>query len=71
MTDKIVTLKPKTVLFKKYEIIKKIDEGSFGKIYLSKNIKTKEKYAIKVEPRKPNNSSLEREAYILLQIFMF
>ena len=67
MTDKIVTLKPKTVLFKKYEIIKKIDEGSFGKIYLSKNIKTKEKYAIKVEPRKPNNS-LEREAYILFYL---
>ena len=58
----------KSILFKKYLVIKKIDEGSFGSIYLSQNIQTKEKVAIKIENRKTENPLLEREAYILFYL---
>ena len=56
------------LLFKKYYILSKIDEGSFGSIYLAKNIITKEKVAIKVENRKQYKPLLEREAYILFYL---
>ena len=56
------------LLFKKYYILNKIDEGSFGSIYLAENIKTNEKVAIKVEKRKQNMPLLEREAYILFYL---
>ena len=49
-------------------IIKKIDEGSFGSIYLGQNIFTKEKCAIKIEPRKIDEPLLEQEAYILFSL---
>ena len=58
----------KSILFKKYLVIKKIDEGSFGSIYLSQNIQTKEKVAIKIENRKTEGPLLEREAYILFYL---
>ena len=58
----------KSILFKKYLVIKKIDEGSFGSIYLSQNIQTKEKVAIKIENRKTEDPLLEREAYILFYL---
>ena len=58
----------KSIIFKKYLVIKKIDEGSFGSIYLSQNIQTKEKVAIKIENRKTENPLLEREAYILFYL---
>ena len=58
----------KSILFKKYLILSKIDEGSFGSIYLSKNIITNEKVAIKIESRKITNPLLEREAYILFYL---
>ena len=58
----------KSILFKKYFVIKKIDEGSFGSIYLSQNIQTKEKVAIKIENRNNENPLLEREAYILFYL---
>lgn len=58
----------KSILFKKYLILSKIDEGSFGSIYLSKNIITNEKVAIKIESRKISNPLLEREAYILFYL---
>ena len=56
------------LLFKKYYILSKIDEGSFGSIYLAQNIITKEKVAIKVENRKQYKPLLEREAYILFYL---
>ena len=58
----------KSIIFKKYLVIKKIDEGSFGSIYLSQNIQTKEKVAIKIENRKTEDPLLEREAYILFYL---
>ena len=64
----MASLTLKSILFKKYLILKKIDEGSFGSIYLSKNIKTNEKVAIKIENRKIENPLLEREAYILFYL---
>ena len=60
--------KEQNLLFKKYLILKKIDEGSFGSIYLGNNIKTNEKVAIKVENRKKFKPLLEREAYILFYL---
>ena len=58
----------KSIIFKKYLVIKKIDEGSFGAIYLGQNIFTKEKCAIKIEPRKIDEPLLEQEAYILFSL---
>ena len=63
-TDK----KREYLLFKKYCVLNKIDEGSFGLIYLAKNKKTNEKVAIKVEYRKQYKPLLEREAYILFYL---
>ena len=56
------------LLFKKYLIIDKIDNGSFGAIYLAKNKQTDENVAIKVESRKQLKPLLEREAYILFYL---
>jgi len=53
------------IFFGKYKPDKKIGEGSFGKIYLSHNINTGEKFALKLESKKSNQSLLEQEAYIL------
>ena len=68
MNEKMVSLTLKSLLFKKYLILERIDEGSFGSIYLSKNIQTNEKVAIKIENRKTENPLLEREAYILFYL---
>ena len=40
---------------RKYRVIEKIGEGSFGYIYKGENIRTREKVAIKVEPIGKNN----------------
>ena len=53
------------IFFNKYKPDKKIGEGSFGKIYLSHNINTGEKFALKLENRNLVPSLLEQEAYIL------
>lgn len=51
--------------FKKYKVMNKIGEGSFGKIYSAGNILTGEKYALKMESRKNDHKLLESEAYLL------
>ena len=66
--EKKASLALKTILFKKYLIISKIDVGSFGSIYLSKNMITNEKVAVKIESRKTDGPLLEREAYILFYL---
>jgi serine/threonine protein kinase len=58
-------MRPQIVFFNKYKPIKKIGEGSFGKIYLSNNINTNDKYAIKLENRNSPKLLLEQEAYML------
>ena len=62
------TNKEKKLLFKKYYILSKVDEGSFGPIYLAKNKNTNEKVAIKFENKKKLKPLLEREAYILFYL---
>ena len=49
---------------KKYKIIEKIGEGSFGLIYKGENIRTRELVAIKVEPIKHELKLLKNESII-------
>ena len=56
------------LIFGKYKILKLIAEGSFSEVYLSKNIKNGELYAVKVENKFKNKPLLEREAFILYNI---
>ena len=53
------------LLFKKYNLLKNIGGGAFGTVFLGENVRTKEKVAIKIEERKNQKNSLEKEAYIL------
>ena len=59
--------KPKEdqLIFGRYKIIKGLDEGAFGQVYLGLNIKNNEKVAIKLEARKNKLCFLETEAYFL------
>ena len=57
--------KNKNLIFGRYKIIKKLDEGSFGKVYSGLNTKTNEKVAIKLEPKSNPVHFLETEAYYL------
>ena len=68
MSEKSISLTLKSIIFKKYLILSKIDEGSFGSIYLSKNILSNEQYAVKIENRKIANPLLEGEAFILFYL---
>ena len=43
------------ILANKYEILKRISEGSFGSVYKAKNIRTGELVAIKIERKNDNN----------------
>jgi casein kinase I family protein HRR25 len=49
---------------KKYRIIEKIGEGSFGLIYKGENIRTRELVAIKVEPIEKDMKLLKNESVI-------
>tara|TARA_B100001093_G_C26681427_1_gene950619 strand:- start:308 stop:1117 length:810 start_codon:yes stop_codon:yes gene_type:complete len=53
-----------TVISGKYEIIKNIGCGSFGKVFKSKNILTKEEIAIKIQYKDKIIDSLKHEAKI-------
>ena len=52
------------IIFKKYKLIKKIGQGTFGSIYEGINILTKEPVSVKLEDRTQNNI-LEFEGYTL------
>lgn len=53
------------IYFSKYKPIKKIGEGSFGKIYSAMNINNNEQFALKMEVREGGQNLLESEAYVL------
>ena len=53
------------LIFGRYKIIRKLDEGTFGKVYLGLNVKTKEVVAIKLESKSNPLYFLETEAYYL------
>ena len=53
------------LIFGRYKLIRKLDEGTFGKVYLALNMKTKEKVAIKLESKNNPLYFLETEAYYL------
>ena len=53
------------LFFNKYKPVKKLGEGSFGKIYSAINVNTKQKFALKMELKDANQNLLESEAYIL------
>lgn len=53
------------IIGNKYELVKKINQGSFGLLYQGKNIRTGELVAIKVEKRSENNiNTLKYEANV-------
>ena len=54
------------IISKKYELIEKLNEGSFGTVYKAKNIITGDQVAIKIEYKTNNNmvNSLKNEAKI-------
>ena len=53
------------LIFGRYKLIRKLDEGTFGKVYLGTNVKTKEVVAIKLESKSNPLYFLETEAYYL------
>ena len=56
------------LIFGKYRLLKKIGEGSFGKVYLGINEKTMEPVAIKLEPRSLSPNYLKSEALYLFML---
>ena len=64
-------LKESPFIFKKYQVMKKLGEGSFGEVYLGKTLYNGEFVAIKTEQNKGGKSALESEAYILKYITGF
>ena len=53
------------IIGNKYELVKKINQGSFGSLYQGKNIRTGELVAIKIEKRSDNSTNtLKYEANV-------
>ena len=53
------------IFFEKFKVIKKIGQGSFGRIYTCQDILTNELFAMKVEQNSIQNNVLETEAKYL------
>lgn len=56
------------IFFKKYKAVNKIGTGSFCSVFEGINVHSKEKVAIKIEPRKTEHPLLEDETYYLYQL---
>ena len=56
------------LLENKYQLIKKIGEGSFGKVYMGGNVNTGERLAIKIEFRTKEHHILHHEARMYLTL---
>lgn len=58
------------IIRNKYEVIKKLGEGSYGKVYLVKDIKTKEPFVIK-KSKKEKCRTFEREINMLNKLSQY
>ena len=56
------------LFFGRYKIIKKIGQGTFGEVFLGLNTKTKDKVAIKLEPKRNPLHLLQTEAFYLFML---
>ena len=61
-------IKKYPLLFKKFRVLKHLAKGAFSEIYSGMNILTKERVAIKVEPRYSLDKYLEAECYFLFSL---
>lgn len=61
------TLKNK-IFFSSYKAESKIGEGSFGKVFSGRNIRTMEKVALKIESKSSTQLFLEQESCILFYL---
>ena len=52
------------ILDSKYELLEKLNEGSFGQVYKAKHVRTGELVAVKIERKTVSSSSLKNEAKI-------
>jgi serine/threonine protein kinase len=52
------------IIANKYKLINEIGEGAFGKIYSAENIRTREKVAIKSEPKSEGTKMLKYETKV-------
>lgn len=64
MASLITTLTNGLIVGAKYRIFKKIGSGSFGDVYLAKNIKTGEEVAVKIEPVETRHPQLLYESKV-------
>ena len=58
----------KRLIFGKFELLRKIGEGSFGIVYLAMNVRTMELVAIKLEPLSNPALFLKTEAIYLFML---
>ena len=56
------------IIFGKYKVIEFISKGSFGGVFLAKNIKTEKLYALKAENKTCKNPLLQKESFILFNL---
>ena len=61
-------LKENPMVFKKFQVKRKLGEGAFGEVYLGQAIENKEYVALKVEPRKIAKPILQNEAFTLFNL---
>ena len=52
------------IISNKYELLEKLNEGSFGQVYKGKHVRTGELVAIKIERKTDTGSSLKNEARV-------
>lgn len=56
------------IFFSSYKVEEKIGEGSFGKVFSGRNIRTLEKVALKIESKSNCQLFLEQESCILFYL---
>ena len=61
-------LKENPIVFKKYQVKRRLGEGAFGEVYLGQAIEDKSYVSLKVEPRKIAKPVLQSEAFLLYSI---